>query len=268
MDLKRNIVTLTTDFGGKDYFAGAMKGVMLGINPDIKMVDISNDVPSHDLWGAAYLIGASYPFFPRNTIHVVVVDPSVGSQRRPILAVTDNHYFIAPDNGVLSFVYKDPTFIKVIHITAEHYFLPIKGSTFHARDVFAPSAAWLSKGLEADNFGEVIADYARFNIPDPVRESDGALMGEVVYVDKFGNAITNMSFLDIVESVGSERAAACRLQVKDTTLDKVSPYYAAVNRGETGVVVNGNGYIEIFVNQGDARKTLGLRRGEKIKALF
>jgi S-adenosylmethionine hydrolase len=267
MDLQKNVITLTTDFGTRDYFVGAVKGVMLGINRDLRITDISHEVVSHDIWGAAYLIGAVYKHFPPRTIHVVVVDPGVGSQRRPIIAVTDKHYFIAPDNGVLSFVYQDPGFSRVINIEAEHYFLPILGSTFHARDIFAPSAAWLSKGVEADKFGEVITDYARFNIPAPVMEAD-ACAGEVIYIDKFGNAITNISYGELADSVGPEKLDSCKVQVKETVISKLSPFYAAVGRGEAGVVVNGNGVFEIFVNQGDARKNLGLKRGEKIKVLI
>ncbi len=191
MDLKKNIITLTTDFGTRDYFSGAMKGVILGINPEARIIDISHEVASHDIWGAAYLLGAAYEYFPQYTIHVVVVDPGVGSQRRPVLAVTDKHYFIAPDNGVLSFIYADPGFSKVIHLTADHYFREGQGSTFNARDVFAPAAAWLSKGIEANNFGEEITDYVRFNIPRSRKEGN-EVAGEIVYIDKFGNAITNI----------------------------------------------------------------------------
>jgi len=267
MDLPKNVITLTTDFGTRDYFAGAMKGVMLSINNTVQVVDISHEVPSHDIWGAAYLIGASYNFFPQHTVHVVVVDPGVGSQRRPILAVTDKHYFIAPDNGVLSFVFKDPAFSRVIHIDAEHYFLPLKGSTFHARDIFAPSAAWLSKGVEADKFGEEITDYARFNIPDPAKESADVMAGEVVYIDKFGNSITNITYDELYDAMGEERLASCKIQVKETTINGISPFYASIEKGAAGAVVNGNGFIEVFVNQGDARKQLGLRRSEKVKVI-
>jgi S-adenosylmethionine hydrolase len=268
MDLPKSVITLTTDFGDRDYFTGAMKGVMLGINTGVHIIDISHDVASHDIWGAAYLIGAAYSYFPQHSVHVVVVDPGVGSQRRPILAVTDKHYFIAPDNGVLSFVYKDPAFSRVIHIDAEHYFLPLKGSTFHARDIFAPSAAWLSKGVEADKFGEVITDFARFNIPEPVKDSADSMSGEVVYIDKFGNSISNITYDELYDTMGEERVATCKVQIKETLITGISPFYASVNKGEAGVVVNGNGFLEVFVNQGDARKQLGLKRGEKVKVIL
>ncbi len=267
MDLRKNLITLTTDFGSRDYFVGSMKGVILGINPDAKILDVSHDVVSHDIWGAAYLLSNAYKFFPPYTINVVVVDPGVGSERRPIIAVTDKHYFIAPDNGVLSFIYNDPGFSRAIHITADHYFLPVKGSTFHARDIFAPCAAWLSKGVEAEKFGEIITDYTKFNIP-LCRLEDRALLGEVVYVDKFGNSITNITFDDIRAFVEKTGLNSYKFKVREHTFGSISPFYASVGKGEPGVVINGNGNIEIFINQGDARRTLGLRRGEKISILF
>ena len=268
MDLKKDLITLTTDFGTRDYFVGAIKGVMLGINPDAKFVDISHEIASHDIWGAAYLIGATYKYLPQHAINLVIIDPSVGSARRPILAVTNKHYFIAPDNGVLSFIYNDPGFSRVLHITAEHYFLPVKGSTFHARDIFAPVAAWLSRGVEADKMGEEITDYARFNIPFPSKEADNILGGEVVYIDKFGNCITNISSDDIKGVAEASGKESYTIQVGQKAFQKFSHFYAEETKGESGAVINGNGFLEIFVNQGDARKTLGLKRGEKVQVVF
>jgi len=268
MDLPKNCVSLTTDFGARDYFAGSMKGVILSINDNANLVDISHEVISHDVWGAAYLIGTTYKYFPDYTVHVVVVDPGVGSQRRPILAVTDKHYFLAPDNGVLSFVYQDPEFSRVIHVDAEHYYLPVKGATFHGRDIFAACAGWLSKGVEADKFGEIITDYQKFNIPKARKESDSVLVGEVLYIDKFGNSITNISFDDIQAFVQETGLQKYQISLMDKTIDKIAPFYASVPKGEHGVVMNGNGYLEVFVNQGDARRTLGLKRGEKIRLMF
>lgn len=267
MDLQKNLITLTTDFGNRDYFSGGMKGVILGINPKAVFVDISHEVPSHDIWSAAYLLGAAYKYFPQFAIHLVVVDPGVGSARRPILAVTDRHYFIAPDNGVLSFIYNDPGFTRVIHITADHYFLPGKGSTFHARDIFAPSAAWLSKGVEADKFGDEITDYVRFNVP-AARKEGNVVSGEVVYIDKFGNCITNISSDDIGPLMEPGGISGCKIHVNDVIIEKISPFYAHSPKGVPAAVINGNGYLEIFVNLGDARRVLNLKRGEKVRLIF
>jgi len=268
MDLPKNTVTLTTDFGTRDYFVGSMKGAILSINDNAGLVDISHDIISHDIWGAAYLIGAAYRFFPDYTVHVVVVDPGVGSKRRPILAVTNKHYFLAPDNGVLSFVYRDPDFSRVLHIDAEHYYLPVVGSTFHGRDIFAACAGWLSKGVEVEKFGEEITDYQKFNIPKARKESDSVLLGEVLYIDKFGNAISNISFDDIKVFVQETGLQKYRIGLLDKTIEAIAPFYASVNKGDVGAVMNGNGFLELFVNQGDARRTLGIKRGEKIRLMF
>ena len=267
MDLRKNLITLTTDFGTKDYFVGSMKGVILGINPHAHFMDVTHEIPSHDVWGGAYVLGAAFKYFPQFTINLVVVDPGVGSERRPIIAVTDKHYFIAPDNGVLSFVYSDPGFSRVIHLTADHYFLTSMGSTFQARDIFAPAAAWLSKGVEVDRFGEEITDFVRFNIPAARKEDEKVLAGEVVYIDKFGNSITNVTSEDI-RAFSEAAGENFKISVNSVIIDKISPFYAAGKKGEAGAVINGNGCLEIFVNQGDARRTLGLKRGEGVKLTF
>ncbi len=259
------IITLTTDFGTRDYFSGGMKGVILGINPEANIVDITHEVPSQDIWGAAYILGAAYGYFPPGTVHVVVVDPGVGSARRPIMAVTDKYVFIGPDNGVLSFVYQDPGFARVLHINASHYFLPMKGSTFHAREVFAPIAAWLTKGIPSERVGDEITDYVRFAIPAPRKDGDGSVLGEVVYFDKFGNSITNITSEEVEALSGASGGGPLKTAVKDVIIDNISPFYASVEKGGVGAVINGNGYLEIYINQGDARRTLGLKRGEKVK---
>jgi S-adenosylmethionine hydrolase len=166
-----HIITLTTDFGLNDHFVGTMKGVILGINPDAEIVDICNSVQSFDILEGALTIAQSYRYFPVDTINMVIVDPGVGSARRPILVTTEKHRFIAPDNGVLSLVYDREERISVRHITSEHYFLQPTSKTFHGRDIFAPIAAWLSKGLDAAKFGDEITDYARFTMPRPKKSA-------------------------------------------------------------------------------------------------
>ncbi|MBI5190457.1 MAG: SAM-dependent chlorinase/fluorinase [Nitrospirae bacterium] len=268
MDLPKNIIALTTDFGTSDYFVGSIKGVMLGINPNAKIIDVTHDIPSHDIWSAAYILGMTYKYFPQYSIHLAVADPGVGSARRAIMAITDKQYFLAPDNGLLSFIFEDPDFSRVIHINAEHYYLPVVGSTFHARDIFAPVAGWLSKGVEPEKMGDEITDYVRFAVPKPKKEGETVLSGEVVYIDKFGNCITNLHFEDIRTMAESTGSGSYSIAFKETAVDKLSPFYASVKKGEHGIVVNGNGYLEIFVNQSDARRVLALKRGEKIRITF
>src|SRR5271167_3643001 len=187
------IVTLTTDFGLSDPFVGIMHGVVLNIHPETTVVDISHAVHSYDLLDGALTIAQAYRFFPPRTVHVVVVDPGVGSRRRPIIVETDDYVFVAPDNGVLSLVEaREPKF-SVRHITAERYFLHPVSQTFHGRDVFAPVAGWLSKGVAPSDFGPEISDYARIALPQVEHVAANSLRGVVIRVDKFGNLITNLT---------------------------------------------------------------------------
>src|SRR5271167_3357390 len=191
------IVTLTTDFGLSDPFVGIMHGVVLNIHPETTVVDISHAVHSYDLLDGALTIAQAYRFFPPRTLHVVVVDPGVGSRRRPIIVETDDYLFVAPDNGVLSLVKaREPKFC-VRHITAERYFLQPVSQTFHGRDIFAPVAGWLSKGIAPREFGPEISDYVRLPFPVVKHVSANELRGVIVKVDKFGNLITNLSELDV-----------------------------------------------------------------------
>src|SRR5262245_38336035 len=151
--IKRPIITLTTDFGTQDYYVGAMKGAMLEVNPNVLIVDISHDVPNHDLLGGAFVLRACYYDFPLHTIHVAVVDPGVGTKRRPIMVKTENYYFIGPDNGIFSFIYECERVVGVWHLDAAHYFRPEISGTFHGRDIFAPVAGYLSKLMSAEDFG-------------------------------------------------------------------------------------------------------------------
>jgi len=186
----RPIITLTTDYGTNDHLVGTLKGVILKINPDVTIVDISHDVTPYDLLDGALTIGSSYAYFPPRTIHVVVVDPGVGTARRPLLVTGDTQYFVAPDNGVLSLVYEREANILVRHANVEHYYLQPVSKTFHGRDVFAPVAAWLAKGSQASAMGEEITDYKKFAMPKP-KSADGLSKGVVLRVDSFGNLITN-----------------------------------------------------------------------------
>ena len=158
---RKQLVTLITDFGSNDYYVGVMKGVILGVNPEAVIVDVCHHVASYDVFDAAFTLAQSYKYFPTDTIHVVVVDPGVGTARRPLIARTIDCKFVAPDNGVLSLVYDREENIEVRHITSEHYFLSPVSQTFQGRDVFAPAAGWLSKGVEVDKFGTGTSTLAR-----------------------------------------------------------------------------------------------------------
>jgi S-adenosyl-L-methionine hydrolase (adenosine-forming) len=252
------LITLTTDFGLHDPFVGIMKGVILSINPDATLVDLTHQVDSFDIAEGAMALAQSYPCFPPETIHVVVVDPGVGSSRRPILVATPTHHFVGPDNGVFSLVYQREASFEVRHITAEHYFRKPISQTFHGRDVFAPVAAWLSKGLAPPTLGGLITDYVRLAIAKPEAISGGVIRGAVLLIDKFGNLITNFSPSHLPPQANFSLAVG-----KSRVTQLVSSY--ADGRGyEVFAIVGSAGFLEIAAYQASAAAVLGARTGMEI----
>lgn len=255
------IITLTTDYGTSDHLVATMKGVILKILPDARIVDICHTVMPFDILDGALVIGQAYKVFPPKTIHVVVVDPGVGSQRRPILVVGDQHYFVAPDNGVLSMVYEREPKVTVRHITADHYFLNPISNTFHGRDIFAPVAAWLAKNWQTPSFGDEITDYVRFSLPKP-KVSGTTIKGVVLKVDNFGNLITNLTPEDVPQVVTA--GARFKIIAGSRELDTLAQNYAQGAPGEVLALIGSSGFLEIAVNKGNAAKTLGLNRGSEV----
>lgn len=258
------IITLTTDYGTSDHLVGVMKGVMLKINPDAIFVDISHGVMPFDILDGALTIGQAYNHFPPKTIHVVVVDPGVGSQRRPILVTGDQHYFVAPDNGVLSMVYEREPKVTVRHIIAEHYFLNPLSTTFHGRDVFAPVAAWLSKNWQTPSFGEEVSDYVRFTLPKP-KVAGSTIRGVVLKVDNFGNLITNLTPEDVPQVV---TGGNFKITAGSREIDKMSQNYAQGAPGELLAVIGSSGFLEISVNKGNAARALNMQRGAEVTVVL
>src|SRR3990172_9348844 len=191
------IITLLTDFGTADPFVASMKGVILSINPKATIVDITHEIPPHGIRQAAFVLKSAYRYFPKGTIHVVVVDPGVGGPRKPLLAVTPQAFFIAPDNGVLIYIYHHNPSTRVYELTAKRYRLKDYSSTFDGRDLFAPAAARLSKGITPAQMGLKIARYLKFPIPRPRRLGKNGLQGQVIHIDRFGNLITNITAEDL-----------------------------------------------------------------------
>jgi S-adenosylmethionine hydrolase len=259
--LSNPIITLTTDYGTGDHLVGVLKGVILKINPDVTIVDITHAVTPFDLLDGALAIASAYAYFPPRTIHVVIVDPGVGTERRPLLVSGQNQYFIAPDNGVLSGVFEKEQNFLVRHLTSEHYFLQPISKTFHGRDVFAPVAGWLSKHWQPGSMGEEITDFKRFALPKP-KEADGGLKGVVLKVDSFGNLMTNFRPEDLPPDA-SEKGEV-KLQVGTHPVTRLVPTFASGNAGETIAFVGSSGYLEIGVNKGNASKTLGIGRGAPV----
>ncbi|MGB2888132.1 MAG: SAM-dependent chlorinase/fluorinase [Candidatus Acidiferrales bacterium] len=259
--MPRPIITLTTDYGTSDHLVGVVKGVILSINPEAEIVDITHHVLPYDLLDGALAIGQAYRYFPAKTIHIVVVDPGVGTQRRPILVSGDQHYFVAPDNGVLSMIFEKQTSLTAWHITAEHYFLHPISNTFHGRDIFAPVAAWLSKSWQSASFGEEIQDYVRFAMPKP--KTDGsAVKGVVLRVDHFGNLITNLTAEDAPALVAAD--GKFKMRVGNGEVCKVVQTFAQGPANEAFALIGSSGYLEICMNKGNAARTLGVNRGAEV----
>ncbi len=255
------IITLTTDYGTDDHLVGTLKGVILRINPEATIVDITHNVAPFDLLDAALAIGSAYPYFPPRTIHVVVVDPGVGTERRPLLVTAENQYFVAPDNGVLSVVYEREQNVVARNVTAEHYFLQPVSKTFHGRDIFAPIAAWLSKVWQTASMGEEITDHKKFALPKP-KATDGVVKGIVMRVDTFGNLVTNFRMEDLPESALAN--GEVKFQVGTQAVSRMVPTFASGNAGEPVAYLGSAGYVEIAVNKGNASRTLSIGRGTAV----
>jgi len=260
--LANPIITLTTDYGTNDHLVGTLKGVILKINPDVTIVDITHNVTPFDLLDGALAIGSAYAYFPPKTVHLVVVDPGVGTERRPLLVSAANEYFVAPDNGVLSVIYeREAESLVVRHANAEHYYLQPVSKTFHGRDIFAPVAACLTKGWQTSGMGAEIQDYKRFSLPRP-KEADGVIKGVILRADSFGNLITNLRQEDLPESVFN--GGGINLQVGTQTVNKLVETFAQGNGPEPFAYLGSSGFVEIGVNKGNAARTLGLGRGTAV----
>ena len=259
--MARPIITLTTDYGTSDHLVGTLKGVILKIVPDATIVDITHNVTPYDLLDGALAIGSAYSYFPARTIHVVVVDPGVGTERRPLLVSGETQYFVAPDNGVLSLVYEREQNILVRHANVEHYYLQPVSKTFHGRDVFAPIAGWLAKGSQAAAMGDEITDYKKFAMPKP-KVADGATKGVVLRVDSFGNLITNFRAEDL--PAASLENGAVQFTIGTHSITKLVETFAKGEPNEPFAYIGSSGFLEIGVNRGNAAKSLGVGRGAPV----
>ncbi|HEY6253375.1 MAG TPA: SAM-dependent chlorinase/fluorinase [Candidatus Angelobacter sp.] len=259
----QRIVTLTSDFGLIETYVGVIKGVILGIHPGVELVDITHSVQSFDILDGALAISQAYSYFPPDTIHLVVVDPGVGSSRRPIVARAGQHTFVAPDNGVLSLIYEREEALAVHHITSEHYFRQPVSNTFHGRDIFAPVAAYLSKGVEVPKFGDPVTDFVRFAAPRPKPAGPNMWKGVVLKTEKFGNLITNVTPKDIPQLFQAS-PPAFRINVGKAEITKICENYASGGQGEIFAVLGSSGFLEISMNRGSAARTAGADRGAEV----
>ncbi|HET9406316.1 MAG TPA: SAM-dependent chlorinase/fluorinase [Candidatus Sulfotelmatobacter sp.] len=265
--MQRPIVTLTTDFGLNDHYIGTMKGVILSIVPEAEIVDISHAVQAFDVLDGALTISQAYSYFPNGTVHVVVVDPGVGTARRPILASSDGFHFVAPDNGVLSLVYAREERIHVRHITSEHYFLQPLSNTFHGRDIFAPVAAYLAKQVDSHKFGDEVQDYAKFSAPKPKPIDENRLRGVVLKVDRFGNLVTNITPQD-APSLFQNQPASFKILIGKREISEIRKVYAEGAPGEVFGILGSMGFLEIAANRGAATQVLGVGKGTEVQIVF
>ena len=262
--MNQPIITFLTDFGQQDGFVGTMKGVALGINPGVSLVDITHEVPPQDVEEAAYLLRNAYTYFPDGTIHVVVVDPGVGTDRTGIIVETDRFRFVGPDNGVFSYVYQASPRAKVTCIDNPEYCLPHVSHTFHGRDVFAPVAAHLSHGVQTSACGPEVDNYesGRISTAHVTRES---IRGEAMHIDRFGNVVTNISEDQFFEST---RGRSYRIEFEGMIIDRLSVTYADAAQGEMLAVIGSAGMLEISINRGNAAQELGLARRSPITVVM
>lgn len=256
----RPLIALLTDFGLRDHYVGTMKGVALGVCPDVTFVDISHDIPPHDVLAGALELAAAYRYFPVGTIFLVVVDPGVGSTRRGIAAETADYRFVAPDNGVLSLAFQDAKPKRVVELTDRRYARPTISRTFEGRDRFAPAAAWLAKGVNLTALGRPVVSIVHVDVPAP-RASEKGIEGEVLRIDRFGNLITN------IDSVSLERLAGpVAIDVGGRHIGRIVSTYADARTGEVCALIGSSDHLEIAVNGGSAAEVLGLGCGAAVQA--
>lgn len=252
------IITLTTDFGTQDHYVAAMKAVILGICPGATLVDVTHEVPPQDVYAGAFALQGAAPYFPAGTVHLAVVDPGVGSARRPLAVQAGTHYLVGPDNGLLPLaaaaIVRER--LHVVHMTKRQYWRPDVSSTFHGRDIFAPVAAHLALGVSLYDLGNAVGDYVQLHIPD-VLEANGVLVGEILHIDRFGNCISN------VPAARVPRLA--RITLGGRTLAGVRAAYTEVQRGELLALISSGGFVEIAVRDGSAARLLGARVGDAVR---
>jgi S-adenosylmethionine hydrolase len=257
---ERKVISLLTDFGQQDGFVGVMKGVILGIAPEVSIVDISHEIKPHDVDAGAFVLRCAYRYFPAGTIHVGVIDPGVGSTRRILVAHAAAYFFVVPDNGLLSFIVREHADIEVYAVDNQRLFLETVSNTFHGRDIFAPVAAHLAAGTRLDEVGPKVHDYLRSEPPEVEIEADQVL-ARVLYIDHFGNVITNLPG-DRARALGP---ADVWIHGRSWPLDRLARSYIENEPGKPILIVGSSDYAEIAVNGGNAANTFGLRIGDTIR---
>lgn len=259
----RRIITLLTDFGLRDHFVAAMKGVMLDLNPDLTLVDISHLVPPQDIHSGAFLLGQAYSCFPSGTIHLVVVDPGVGTDRKVIIATAGGSFFVAPDNGILSYVQKSNEDFQAYEVTADHYYRKPVSNTFHGRDIFAPIAAWISRDIPLRQLGEELDEPVQMKIPVPARVKEGLIQASILAVDHYGNLVTNLT-PGHLPPFDTAQPLPFKVLAGKKEITRCHEAYGAAQPGEVFLVPGSTGCLEISMKGASAAATLGLKPGNPI----
>jgi S-adenosylmethionine hydrolase len=254
------VITLLTDFGTADYFVGAVRGAILSVSPGAVIVDITHEIPRQDIEAAAFTLLAAHQTFPPGTIHVVVVDPGVGSTRRPIIVSAGDQFFVGPDNGTFTYIYDRDSSHRTFHVAEEKYFRQPTSTTFHGRDIFAPVAAALSTGIKPEKFGPSIQDEVRLETSlAPAVQKNGSVEGRIIHIDRFGNCVTNLT-PDLLRDDSV-------LLMKEKEISDIRKFYGeAGSVNEVFALVGSAGFLELAVNGGSAALTLGVKRGEPVIA--
>jgi len=258
--MRNPIITLLTDFGLKDPYVASMKGVILSINPQCTLVDITHQVSPYDIKEGAFILAQAYSTFPKGTIHLSVVDPGVGSPRKPILFVTKNYFFIGPDNGLFTFALKKEKLKKVIALGKMEFFLPEVSPTFHGRDLFAPVAAHLSFGIAPESFGRVIKSWNEISFPEPVLRQE-KLIVEVAHIDTFGNLVCNIDYKNLLQFSKSRPFV---IKIGKRTMRGLKKGYWEGRKDEPMALIGSGGFLEISVRERNAQKLFKVKRGDKI----
>jgi len=261
-----SIITLLTDFGEDDEFVGVMKGVILGVNPSASIIDITHRIDPQDIVRAAYLVPSYYTFFPKGTVHIIVVDPGVGSDRPIIALEMAGHVFLAPDNGVLSFLLDSGYIDSIVSVDNQNYFLTPVSQTFHGRDIFAPAGAHISMGIDVGKIGTPFGkeDLVRLDIKKPHLTDKGKLVGTIISIDRFGNLITNIKQSDVNESFESPPDAILQVEVGKHKIQGLSEIYQDAGIENLLAIIGSRGYLEIAVNQGSAHGRLKVKKGDLV----
>ena len=265
-----SVITLLTDFGTDDEYVGLMKGVILSINPSATIVDLTHQINPQDIVQAAFTIHSGYHYFPKGTVHLIVVDPGVGTERGLLALKLENHFFIAPDNGVLSLLLNENGISSLNQITNPNYFRASVSQTFHGRDIIAPVGAHIASGVEVNELGPEIdvLNVVCFDQLDALCTEQGELKGEVVAIDHFGNLITNIKSEQLTECLPAGPQAKIRIKIRSNVIKGLAGTYANMPSDTPLALIGSRGYLEIAVNKGNAAQRLKAKKGDEVWVLL